>query len=209
MSAPVIFNCIFWDDSANGGYGEIFATESSPSINYCNIAGNWPGEGNIDGNPAFRDPLNDDYHLAAIGCGDSLDSPCIDMGSPDLYDILLDCDWGLGMSRSDMGAYGGGDSLEADIDDISRVPDNSMLLQNYPNPFNAQTTISYLLPYQTAVTLQIYDILGRKVQTLVDGIQPGGNYDIIWDVSNASSGVYFAKLQTADIINTTELVLLK
>jgi parallel beta-helix repeat protein len=112
-SYPNITNTIFWADSANLGGNEIGGDGASwPTISYCDIQGIvWPGEGNIDINPLFRDPLNYDFHLMSTACGDSADSPCIDAGDPAILDSMLDCSWGMGGLRSDMGAYGGdGDS---------------------------------------------------------------------------------------------------
>ncbi len=75
--------------------------------------------------------------------------------------------------------------------EIPNTPKEFTLLQNYPNPFNAQTTISYYLPNATEVTLEIYDILGRKVAALETGFQSAGKHELIWDARDASSGVYF------------------
>ena len=99
--------------------------------------------------------------------------------------------------------------VNTDIERTDPKPEQHSLLSNYPNPFNAQTTISYHLPNQAAVSLEIYDILGQKVQTLVDEVQQSGSYDIVWNASGVSSGVYFARLRTEGNINTTKLVLLK
>jgi len=189
-------------------------------------------EGNIDVDPLFRDPENGDFHLMATYCGDPYDSPCIDTGHPDIIDSLLDCDWGLGELRSDMGAYiidslldcdwglgelrsdmgayGGGDSVQVGIDDQEPVlPKLYALSQNYPNPFNASTTISYTLPCPSDVTLYIYDILGRKVQTLVSTNQPAGYHRAIWQADEFSSGVYFYKIQAGGYAETKKMVLLK
>ena len=81
---------------------------SSVSVSYSNVDGGWQGTGNIDLDPLFRDPLNADFHLMSIACGDSANSPCIDAGHPDSLDLILDCFHGLGGVRSDMGAFGGG-----------------------------------------------------------------------------------------------------
>jgi len=104
-------NTIMWSDSA-GIHSEIdIDSSSSAAVVYNDIQGNYPGWGNIDMDPRFRNPSGGDYHLAAISCGDTTDSPCIDAGHPAFADSLLDCSWGLGTSRSDIGAYGGGDTL--------------------------------------------------------------------------------------------------
>ena len=76
------------------------------------------------------------------------------------------------------------------------------LEQNYPNPFNPSTTIKYSIPsihisatHSADVTLIVYDILGRKIATLVDKEQKPGNYEVQFDASSLSSGIYFYKLQ--------------
>jgi len=68
------------------------------------------------------------------------------------------------------------------------------LLQNYPNPFNSSTTISYTLPESGPVTLSVYNLLGQKVATLVEGVQQAGEHKAVWDAKGAPSGVYFYRL---------------
>ena len=112
-----ITNNIFWDNDAPES-PEIVVHGGSPSITYCDVQGGWPGEGNIDIEPLFRDSNNGDFHLMSTECGDPDDSPCIDAGDPSILDYLLDCDWGLGSERSDMGAYSGGSTAS----DCAYVP---------------------------------------------------------------------------------------
>jgi len=89
------------------------------------------------------------------------------------------------------------------------IDNNYVLFQNYPNPFNPITTIKYTIPTTSAfshlgkggtelgfVSLVVYDILGRKVTTLVNKVHKPGNYSVVFDASNYSSGVYFYSLQT-------------
>ncbi len=109
VSNPIITNTIFWADNAAYSAEIDFDDSSSPYFTYCDIQGGWPGEGNIDTDPLFRDPDNSDFHLMATECGDVYDSPCIDAGHPEIHDDPLGCFWGLGAVVSDMGAYGGGD----------------------------------------------------------------------------------------------------
>jgi len=211
QSGPFVLNCILRADTASMWGNEIECDENSnPTFSYCNIQGGWPGEGNIDIDPLFRDPDIGDYHLMAIECGDPYDSRCIDMGHPDILDSLLDCDWGLGCLRSDMGAYGGGDSVGVNIDDlIKQLPKRIALSQNYPNPFNASTVIKYELSQQSQVTINIYNILGRKVSTLIDKQQPAGYHQAIWRTDDFSSGMYFYMLQAGDYIETKKMLLLR
>lgn len=203
----IFINCIFRGNQADS-VNEIY--NSTASISYCDIQGGYPGEGNFDIDPLFRNPDSNDFHLMSIACGDSADSPCIDMGDPNILDSLLDCAWGLGTARSDMGAYGGGDSAGVGIDESrSKLPNHFSISQNYPNPFNPTTAISYNLPQATHVTLEIYDILGRKVETLVDKEQPAGPHQAVWDAGDRASGIYFYRIQAGDIIETKRMLLLR
>ena len=144
----------------------------------------------------------------SIACGDPFDSPCIDAGDPSIQDVVLHCDWGLGDIRSDMGAYGGGDSVAVGIDNPV-IPLRFILYQNYPNPFNASTTISYSLSESSEVTIEIYDILGRKVETILESKNQAGEHQIIWDAENQPSGVYLYRIQAGDYAETKKMVLLK
>ena len=83
------------------------------------------------------------------------------------------------------------------------------LMQNYPNPFNALTVISYDLPKPSVIAIDIYDILGRKVSRLFEGIQPAGSHSVIWRADGFSSGLYFYKLQAGDYIESKKMLLLK
>ncbi len=90
------------------------------------------------------------------------------------------------------------------------VPMSYALYQNYPNPFNPQTTISYSLQQVSTVTLKVYNLMGREIATLVKNEKKAqGNYEITFDASNLSSGVYFFKLQTERFIKTKQMVLVK
>lgn len=94
------------------------------------------------------------------------------------------------------------------------VPKSFSLKQNYPNPFNPSTTISYFLEKDARVSLKIYDLIGKEIETIVDQFQKSGNHNIIFNGGNFSSGVYFYKLtvfnETKRIFSSTKkLILLK
>ena len=206
VSAVLINNIVRGNENM-----QLFNWESELTVAYCNIQDSlWPGEGNIDTDPLFRDPENGDFHLMSTACGDPYDSPCIDTGSPALIDSLLDCDWGLGTILSDMGAYGGGDSATVDISDyLDRFPSRFSFLQNYPNPFNPTTIIRYSLRHQSDVTIEIYNILGQRVATLFDGNKQAGYHTIAWHADDYPSGVYFARLEAGIRAENIKMVLLK
>lgn len=93
--------------------------------------------------------------------------------------------------------------------DTKTIPLVFSLSQNYPNPFNPTTTINYSLPKVSYVTLSVYNILGQKVTTLVDGEQAAGEHTAIWDADRFSSGIYFYRIDTDGITSTKKMLLLK
>ncbi|MCP4580006.1 MAG: T9SS type A sorting domain-containing protein [candidate division Zixibacteria bacterium] len=93
-------------------------------------------------------------------------------------------------------------------DDLA-APASFRLESNYPNPFNAATIIKYELSEPADVTLEIYDILGRKITTLINYQQSAGYHQAIWNADDLPSGMYFYKLQTKNCIETMMMTLLK
>lgn len=83
------------------------------------------------------------------------------------------------------------------------------LEQNFPNPFNSTTNIKYKIPQSIRVELEVYDLMGRKVATLIDRYQQAGSYDVIFQADNLASGIYFYQLQAGKFIATKKLILLK
>jgi len=83
------------------------------------------------------------------------------------------------------------------------------LAQNQPNPFNPTTTIKYSLSEQQFVSLKIFDILGKEVATLVNENKPAGNYEVNFDASNLSSGVYFYQLRAGNFTEMKKMILIK
>ena len=99
----------------------------------------------------------------------------------------------------------------------SEVPEKYALYQNYPNPFNPSTKIKFQIPLSPLsergaggfITLKIYDLLGREVATLVNEHIKSGIYEVTWDASAYSSGVYFYKIEAGSYIQTKKMMLLK
>jgi hypothetical protein len=83
------------------------------------------------------------------------------------------------------------------------------LNQNYPNPFNSSTTISFELEEPGNVKLLVYDLLGREITVLADRHMEAGGYNIGFDVSGLSSGIYFYRLRAGDTVETKRMLLLK
>ena len=89
------------------------------------------------------------------------------------------------------------------------IQENFSLEQNYPNPFNPSTNINYSIPKQTHVSLKVFDVLGREITTLVNKEQPTGNYEVEFDASNLTSGIYFFRIQTGEFVETKKMILMK
>ncbi len=83
------------------------------------------------------------------------------------------------------------------------------LYPNFPNPFNPVTEVAFDLPRTTAVTVTVYDMLGQQVALLASGVQTAGHHVVTFDGSALPSGMYFCRLQTADVTQSRKMVLLK
>ncbi len=102
------------------------------------------------------------------------------------------------------------DLEQTDIDDKpGRLPSIVTLNPAYPNPFNASTTIQYSIPDESFVDISIYDVLGRKVETLIDANQRAGFHQVIWNAAERPSGTYFYKLRAGNYSETRKVSLLK
>ena len=89
------------------------------------------------------------------------------------------------------------------------MPDNFVLDQNYPNPFNPTNTIRYALPQQENVRLEVYDVLGRRLDVLVDAVVPAGWHIVTMDGSDIASGTYFYVLSAGSYQHVRPFLLAK
>jgi len=144
----------------------------------------YPGTGEIHEDPLFVNPANHNYRL--------------DEGSP--------CR-GTGRGGEDMGAIPYMTGVEELVE--AELPERSLLSQNYPNPFNAATVIHYQLPTANHVRLEVYDLLGHRIASLVDSRQQAGEKRVIWDGSGFPSGVYFYRLTAGGFSDMNRMILLK
>ena len=178
-----LINNIFWN---NADTEIVIEPNTSVTITYCDIQGGMAGEGNINSDPFFCEPESGNYQLAE-------NSPCV----------------GTGYEGANMGAFGIGCDASGIADNNNALPIAIQLDQNYPNPFNGSTTISFLLAQPKFVRLSIYDLLGREMQTLVDGFMPAGINHVIFDASALPSGVFFYNLKADDFSQSRRMVLIK
>jgi hypothetical protein len=95
------------------------------------------------------------------------------------------------------------------VDDEKPLSNKFILEQNYPNPFNPSTKISWQSPVGSWQTLNVYDVLGNEVATLVDEYRPAGSYEVKFSAEGLTSGIYFYKLQVASYVETKKMILLR
>jgi len=98
----------------------------------------------------------------------------------------------------------------SDVIEIN-IPKPSLykLNQNYPNPFNPSTTISFKIPTRQKIQVSVYDITGRKVETLINEVKPPGNYKVNFDAHNLASGIYIYKFETINTEVVRKMLLIK
>ncbi|MCK5052271.1 MAG: T9SS type A sorting domain-containing protein [Candidatus Cloacimonetes bacterium] len=183
------------------------------NMNNANII-NWL-EGNINEDPLFLLSGDDPYQLSEL-------SSCIDTGTPDTTGLFLP-PWDLlhnyrvwdgdedGIAIIDMGCYEFGADPVGVSDDP--IPVTDYQLTNYPNPFNPETKIVFDLPESRQVKLEIYNIKGQKVKTLLDCYMNPGRSEMLWNSKDdngkrVSSGVYFYKLNVNGKTEKTKKMLL-
>jgi len=115
---------------------------------------------------------------------------------------VIDGDITIKICSDSFWVNGGGYPVLVGIDrdqQSEMIPKGFMLYQNYPDPFKMETEIGYDLPKASYVTLEVYDILGQKITTLVNQRQPFGSKAVTWDASSFASGIHFYRLQAGDL----------
>ncbi|MBN1480789.1 T9SS type A sorting domain-containing protein [candidate division KSB1 bacterium] len=98
---------------------------------------------------------------------------------------------------------------ETGVENDVTLNDYELAVANYPNPFNPRTTISYQLPLASDVKLDVYDVSGRLVQSLVNERQVAGEYSVPFNATDLPSGVYVYQLTAADVVASGKMLLVK
>lgn len=125
-------------------------------------------------------------------------------------EIGIFCDISINEDGSEMFCVGAGTIESVSISDECATPKNFVLQQNYPNPFNPFTTISYQIPSNSLVQLDVYNVFGQLVETLVNAKLEAGYHKIVWNATEFPSGIYFYQLTVGkQIIANEQMLLLK
>ncbi len=95
------------------------------------------------------------------------------------------------------------------VDNALNIPAKFDLLQNYPNPFNPTSTIRYDIPKTTLVNISVFDMLGRKINTLVNEQKNPGHYEIVFDAREFASGIYIYRIKTDSFTQSKKMILMK
>ena len=137
----------------------------------------------------------------------------MDIGMTYLYNYIAGGGgWGVDIYKTlvyakiDENEFG---ELVTSQNDITNELLNYKLYQNYPNPFNPATKINYSISKRSMVSLAVFDVLGNKVATLVDEFKPSGEYQIEFDGSQFTSGIYFYKLIAGNFIEIKKMLLIR
>ena len=116
---------------------------------------------------------------------------------------------GLSSGNYTSNLYYDGENLVTSVKELPGIVETYSLKQNYPNPFNPSTKIRFSVPEQTNLTLKIYNTIGQEVVTLLNGEIAAGNYEVDFNASALSSGVYFYKIQSNSYTATKKMILIK
>jgi len=104
-------------------------------------------------------------------------------------------------------AFVGSPATATGMVDMQTTPEGFSLYQNYPNPFNPSTTITFAIPQLAVVSLDVYNLLGQRVASLISKSLSAGVYEIAWNAGNLPSGVYFYRLEAGSVVQAKQLVL--
>ena len=178
------------------------------------LSGSWPDEGN-NGYPYYKAKNGTDSVLVFINQYTQLDGTTQPKDPVNFTGVVS-------QYTSSSSVYNDGyELMPRDTSDIKydkpsaitgptgTIPKEFYLSQNYPNPFNPTTAIDFGLPKETQVRVVVYNILGQRVATLIDGVLKAGNHRINFNAGRLSSGVYFYVMQTGEKMFKQKMLLMK
>jgi hypothetical protein len=168
---------------------------------------------NVDGIQAYYGTVDG---VLRVGLVDLLGQTMMSADQTEIAEISYNGETELDLLKSIVVAKDGGriNAVVTRIDANEILPVQFSLEQNYPNPFNPTTIIDFSLPEQSHVRLDVYNIMGQKVRTLVNDARAAGAHSVIWNGSNdngenVASGVYFYRIESGQFSETRKMMLLK
>ncbi len=207
METPIIFNSIFWENTATNGQ-DIYNQSSSNmylhnnNIDASMISTPWEGDDNFNEDPEFIDTL---YHISDV-------SPCFNtvIDLIEIDDLTYYCpeeDFeGEPRPLYGFADIGSDEVYFVGIIDQFNSSASKLNLKNFPNPFTSSTTIEFRVPSSGYTSLKLYDLLGKEVGTLLSKELLAGKNTIHWNASDIESGIYYLKISFEGQTETIKLL---
>ena len=214
LDRPINTSPVFADIDADGKYETMISTEDGyiycfryDGSNYNNFPALMTGD--MDGTGAIHD-IDQDGDFEAIVGGDS-GLYVIDLQESKGLETGVWQDFQANTCHTNYFEYNGPSAVPGKV---KALPTKFSLAQNYPNPFNPSTTIEYALPRAGKVRLEVFNILGQRIKTLVQKFQSPGTYSVKWNAEGVSNGVYFLRMSVtnkgkAEFVKQRKMIVLK
>jgi hypothetical protein len=199
------------------GAGKIYKTTNG-GTNWFNISGNLPDSPTQDG-MIYHPGFNTNYFLVGMDIGVFMSSNggtnWIELADGLPNTVAMHLDYNLAGNKIRIGTHGRSTyEISGYLTNIvnynNEIPKKYELSQNYPNPFNPSTRIKFSVMNKNFVSLEVYDILGKKISSLVNNVMSAGTYEVNFDGSNLPSGIYIYQLNTNGVtVDTKKAFLIK
>jgi len=190
--------------------GVIRSTDSGQSWNVLNIGITNPQVSalGINNNGDLFVSTLDGYFYYSSDNGESWQNILYNLEETQINDIIFDQDDTMYIA-TDESVWRSNPDTTVNVKDKTTVIKQYSLSQNYPNPFNPNTQINYTVKDAGSVKIEVFDILGRKVESLVNELKQPGNYSVTFNAKSITSGVYFYKLEINDYTSVKKMMFLK
>ena len=198
------------------GAGKIYKTTNGGTT-WFNMSGNLPDSPTNDG-MIYHPGYSTSYYLAGMDIGVFMTSDWgatwIELASGFPNTVAMHLDYNLMANKIRIGTHGRSTyEISGYLTNITNfnneVPKKYVLSQNYPNPFNPNTRIKFSVVNKDFVSLEVFDILGKKVNTLVNKVLEAGSYEVNFDGSNLPSGIYIYKMTTNNFSESKKMMFTK